>query len=231
MVYLDLDELETVFECSRIWSTSGWALARFRRSDHLGYPETPLDHAVRDLVLKECGFSARGPIRLLTHLSYFGYRFNPVSFYFCFDESDTEVTAVVAEINNTPWGEQFCYVLDKRHNLGNSHKLCYRFPKNFHVSPFMSMDHEYRWYFTTPGKGLNIHMENIEAKGGKVFDATLVLRKKDISAGRLRMLLIRYPFLTLKVIGAIYWNALLLRLKGCRIFPHPRHLSQEASQR
>jgi uncharacterized protein len=66
---------------------------------------------VRDLVAQETGAGRRGPIRLLTHLRYFGYVFNPVSFYYCFDADDRQVETIVAEVNNTPWGERHCYVL------------------------------------------------------------------------------------------------------------------------
>jgi len=52
-----------------------------------------------------------GPIRILTHLRYFGYVFNPVSFYFCYDGAVGHVETIVAEITNTPWGERHCYVL------------------------------------------------------------------------------------------------------------------------
>ncbi len=71
----------------------------------------PLERCVRDLVETETGHRPCGPIRLLTHLRYFGYCFNPVSFYYCYDPSGQDIVAVVAEVTNTPWGERHCYVL------------------------------------------------------------------------------------------------------------------------
>src|SRR5512147_1165020 len=94
MVYLDLDELPRVFAGRWFWSTRRRALARFRREDHLGDPLRPLDACVRDLVERETGRRPEGPIRLLTHLAYYGYCFNPVSFYYCFDAAGAAVECV-----------------------------------------------------------------------------------------------------------------------------------------
>ncbi len=47
-----------------------------------------------------------GPVRLLTGLRYLGHSFNPVSFYYCFDATGERVEAVVAEVENIPWGER-----------------------------------------------------------------------------------------------------------------------------
>ena len=86
-VYLDLDELDHVFQGRLLWSTKGANVAWFRRTDHVGDPRMPLRDAVSELVERRTGRRPRGPIRLLTHLRYFGYCMNPVSFYYCFDLS------------------------------------------------------------------------------------------------------------------------------------------------
>ena len=96
MMYLDLSELDTVFKNRWFWSARRSALARFRRENHLGDKSVSLDKAVRDLVETETGSRPRGPVRLLTNLSYFGYCFNPVSFYYCFDADDQQVQTIVA---------------------------------------------------------------------------------------------------------------------------------------
>ncbi|MHC5113714.1 MAG: DUF1365 domain-containing protein [Planctomycetota bacterium] len=214
MVYLDLAELDVVFAGRWLWSTRRPALAWFRRSDHLGDPDRPLDACVRDLVRERTGTRPTGPIRLLTHLRYFGYVMNPVSFYYCFDADDTRVEHVVAEVHNTPWGERHCYVVP-----GSGQQ---RFPKSFHVSPFMGMDQEYRWRLGAPGDRLPVHMENHE-DGRRLFDATMLLRRRAISAGSLARVLARHPFMTAKVIAAIYGQAARLWLKRCPFHPHPRH--------
>ena len=207
MVYLDLAELDQAFRGRWLWR----AVARFRREDHLGDTSVSLDQAVRDLVQRQTGKRPQGRIRLLTHLRYFGYCFNPVSFYYCFDGAG-HVEAIVAEVNNTPWGERRCYVLGPRRTTTR---------KAMHVSPFMPMDLSYDWRFTAPGERLGVGMA-LERGGEKAFDATLALAREPISNG----VLLRFPWMTLKVIAAIHWEALRLWLKRVPIHPHPSRGTQ-----
>ena len=152
-MYLDLDELPGLFDIHPLWSCEKPNIAYFRRRDHFGDPSIPLDIAVRDLVEKQAGFRPKGPIRLLTHLRYLGHCFNPASFYYCYNQEDTEVETIVLEIHNTPWGEHFCYVLGKKDNL---HPFDgwrrHTGKKVFHVSPFIDMDIRYDWRFRLPGQ-------------------------------------------------------------------------------
>ena len=111
MVYLDLAELDTVFSLTRLWGRSWLCPARFRREDYLSIEGKGLDESVRVCVQQQLGFRPTGNIRMLTHLRYFGVIFNPVTFYYCFDEAD-RIVAIVAEITNTPWLERHVYALD-----------------------------------------------------------------------------------------------------------------------
>ena len=220
-LYLDLDELDSVFRGRWLWSASLPALAWLKRSDHVGDAKMPLKQTILDLVERETGSRPQGPIRLLTHLRYFGYCFNPVSFYYCFDASGEKIDAIVAEINNTPWGERHCYVLPAVASKGGADHQRFRFGKNFHVSPFMPMDIDYDWRFSPPEEQLAIHMENFRA-GEKIFDATLTLKQRPITAWSLASALLRYPFMTLAVMRRIYWQALLLWLKNVPLLTHPK---------
>jgi uncharacterized protein len=202
MVWLDLAELDTAFRGRWLWR----AITRFRRDDHMGDASVPLDQAVRDLVQRETGKRPEGRIRLLTHFRYLGYCFNPVSFYYCFDRAG-HVETIVAEVNNTPWGERRCYVLGPRRTTTR---------KAMHVSPFMPMDLAYHWRFTPPGGRLGVGMA-LERAGEKVFDATLALSREPIS----NRVLLRFPFMTLKVIASIHWQALMLWLKRVPVYTHP----------
>ncbi|MFN7924460.1 MAG: DUF1365 domain-containing protein [Bryobacteraceae bacterium] len=219
LVYLDLDEAETAFRGRWLWSASRPALAWFRRGDHWGDPAVPLRQAIADLVESRTGDRPTGPIRLLTHFRYFGYVMNPVSFYYCF-RPDGRIHCIVAEVNNTPWGETHCYVLPASASLDSQPRHRFRFPKQFHVSPFMPMDQVYDWRFTTPDETLAVHMENFE-NGGRIFDATMTLERRPATGPHLTRALARYPLMTAQVIAAIYWQALRLRWKRCPFFGHP----------
>lgn len=222
-VYLDLDELDTVFTNRWFWSTNKAALARFDRRDHLGADSIPLKQAVADVVEQHTGTRPQGPIRLLTHLRYFGFVFNPVSFYYCYDNTGSQLETIVAEVNNTPWGEQHIYVLPNNKNIGTDRHARYELDKAFHVSPFMPMDMHYNWTLTSPGQQLNVHMENYQADN-RIFYATLSLRQRALNASHCASVLLRYPIMTLTVITTIYWQALKLLLKGTPVYDHPDKL-------
>jgi DUF1365 family protein len=215
MLYLDLDELPGVFAGRWLWSTERRALARFRREDHVGEPREPLGKSVRDLVERDTGRRPEGPIRLLTHLAYFGYCFNPVSFYYCFDAAGRTVETVVAEVNNTPWGERHCYVLD----AGGAPAQRFATTKELHVSPFMPMDVRYEWLFGAPGDRLTVAMA-CDRGGERIFTAGLALERRELTGGALARALIIHPAMTLRVIAAIHWQALQLWWKGCRVYDH-----------
>lgn len=222
LLYLDLDELPELFDPYWLWSAKRRAIARFDRRKHCGNAEVELKQSVYALVAEHTGRPCEGPVRLLAHPNYFGVGFNPVSFYYCFDRADTTVQFIVAEVNNTPWGEQHCYVLDCATARLERGSWQFGFDKNFHVSPFMPMDQTYDWRFSPPETSLRVRMENFERKQ-PVFSAGMSLTGRPVSSSALARALVHYPFMTSKVLGAIYWQALRLWIKGTPFFSHPKH--------
>jgi uncharacterized protein len=230
LMYLDLGELPGLLDPYPLFSARRPAPARFRRADFMGDPRRPLDECARDAVEAETGARPTGPVRLLTGLRYLGHSFNPVSFYYCFDKADERVEAVIADVENIPWGERHAYVLSRGTREGPV--LSDELDKAMHVSPLMGMDQTYAFRATEPGERLAVHIES-RPRGGeagtrapsatpaKSFDATLSLRRRELSHARLAGLLLRYPAMSLQVVAKIYAQSLRLKLKGARYFPHP----------
>lgn len=223
MVYLDLAETERVLAMTRLWGRSAWSPARFRREDYLRRDGLDLDGSVRRCVEAQTGRRPEGAIRMLTHLRYFGYLFNPVTFYYCHGASGA-LESVVAEITNTPWGERHAYVLECARAAERAGVRRWRFHKSFHVSPFLPMDLGYDWSFSVPSERLLVHMQLRDGAQERVFDATLRLRRRELTPWRMRLVLARYPLLTARVIGRIHFEALRLWAKGARVHAHPARL-------
>jgi DUF1365 family protein len=123
---------------------------------------------------------------------------------------------VVAEVTNTPWGERHAYVLPaERGHVEAS------FDKAMHVSPFMGMDHRYLARATTPGATLSVHVES-HRLDATVFDATLSLRRRELTRVSAARMSARYPLATIRVLALIYLHALGLKLAGFPVHPRPR---------
>lgn len=229
MMYLDLDELDQVFSKSRFWSHKRFNLACMKDEDYLfSKGKNTIKESTLDFIKQETGKSFEGTIGLLTNLRYFGYLINPISCYFCFDQQDNLIY-VIAEVTNTPWNEKKRYLLsleekDKRYSK--------EFTKQLHVSPFMENEMTYRWTSNRPASEtdtlLDITLENMY-QGERAFFAKLKLTRKEITGQNLNLLLIRFPFHTVKIALAIYWQAFLLLLKGVPVVKHvnPEELIDE----
>jgi len=221
MMYLDLDELDTLFNDYWLWSINKPNIASFYRKDHLGDPKIPLKEAVRKLIKEKTGYLIDGPIRLLTNLRFWGYCFNPISIYYIFDKQDLRVKFMVLEVNNTPWGENHCYILTPGQNVGNLTRQKFIIKKEMHVSPLMAMEYSYHCTFSIKLDRLVTKMVCIQ-KNSKHFSAFLGLKRQEINSWNLTKILLRHPAMTLKVIFLIYWQALVTWLKGAHFYPHPK---------
>ena len=219
MTYFDISKVESLLPDSFLFKVNKPALVSYYRSDYHGDTKLTLDESVRKTVKEQTGRNLEGPIRLLTHLRYFGYCFNPVSFYYCFDKSDKKLEMIMAEVTNTPWNERHCYFITAKKNKSFRQGL----KKQFHVSPFWDMDHDYDWYFSDVSDTISVNMINYKDEK-KVFDATLSLSvSKKLTNLNLFLSVLRFPFSTLMVYLRIHYQAFKLWVKGATFYDHPKY--------
>jgi uncharacterized protein len=220
MAFLDIDRLPQLLDLSRLTGYNRAALSSLHDSDHLGAPA----HSMRERVRAAAAAAGRtlpdGPVYLLTQLRYAGYLFNPISLFYCYDRA-LRLRLVLAEVNNT-FGGRHLYWLDGEGDAVAP--LRARAAKALYVSPFMEYERVYDFVITPPRERLVVHM-NVSAPGdprpARSFDATLRLDYRPWTPRQIRRVLVRFPFVTAKVIGAIHWEALRLWRKGLAVQPMP----------
>ncbi|WP_313432226.1 DUF1365 domain-containing protein [Pseudomonas sp.] len=217
LFYLDLDELPRLLSLSRWLGRSRLAPLCWRETDYLPAltrQGKPLGEAVRLLVGQATGQVPEGAVHLLTQPRCWGLSFNPVSIYFCHDRQG-QVTSVLLEVRNTPWRERFHYVLPVQGDLARPFTVA----KAFHVSPFMPMDMDYRLRFAVDGQRVRVHMENWQA-GRLVFAADLAVQRQPLDRASLQRHLLAFPWMSLRTVTGIYWQALRLLLKRSPVYDH-----------
>jgi DUF1365 family protein len=214
MALVFLDEIDELFAVHPLWSTQRWRPVRFSRTDYLGDPTVPLDDAVRAAVYDQLGRRPTGPVAMLANLRTWGWLFNPLSVYYCYDEDGVEVDAIVLEVTSTPWHERHVYVIDGADRRS-------RFAKEMHVSPFMGMDLDYVLNWTAPGERLRLHLGN-RHESTHVFDASIDLERRDATRRSLGDMVWRHPLQTYSVSANIYHQAIHLFVKGAPFLPRAR---------
>tara|TARA_B100001778_G_C18566087_1_gene620199 strand:+ start:632 stop:1552 length:921 start_codon:yes stop_codon:yes gene_type:complete len=166
---------------------------------------------------QEKGQPVPAAVYLLTNLRYLGYGFNPVSFYFALDESG-RLYAILAEVNNT-FGEQKPYliVLDRPVSESDNKRIFARAWKNFYVSPFIDRDREFHFRMKLPSEKLSLGIDTYDGIN-PVLRAAYSGTRIQLSRSTMLRQMVRFPFVTIKVIALIHWHALLLFLKKVPFF-------------
>lgn len=217
MLYLDLDEQDALFALSPLAGRGRFAPFGFRETDYL--PDATrsgqsLRDAVRERLQEALGRRIDGPIRLLTQPRSWGFAFNPASFFYCFDREE-KLQAILCEVSNTPWGESYHYVMP----VSGPGRQQFAVAKGFHVSPFLPRDLEHHMSFSQPDERLGIHIQDRQGDL-RLFDASLSLQRQPLTRGNLHRHLLAFPWMTVKTVLAIYWQALRLLLKRMPLFNH-----------
>ena len=218
MLALDLDELNSVAATIPWFGLERFALISWYRRDFLR--QQPAELSLKAAVWKQalalgadpalC--AAQGRVIQLANLRSLGLYFSPVNFYYCFDTTGS-LRYLLAEVTNTPWLEQHCYLVDML-----SPQIT---EKKFPVSPFMDLDMRYHWRLSTPGKRLSVHIENWTEQ--KLFDASLSLQRQPLIPAVKSLILRHWPVMTIKIVMGIYWQALKLFMKCVPFYGHVTH--------
>jgi DUF1365 family protein len=224
-VWLNIDKIDETCSVSPLWSNNKWNLVSFRRQKYQPGDQSLRD-SVRNTIQTKTGKQFDGKIYLLANLSYWGFCYNPVVFFFCYNEKD-ELCYILTEIHNTPWFERFTYVHPIDNPSLNTHKgrakLSVELEKEFHVSPFMPMNLDYEWHYEVSNESIFVNM-NLLQDSKKVFNACMRLQGEPFSKRAADLLPFRYPFMCFKTVWGIYLNALKLWLKKVPFVTHPDKL-------
>jgi DUF1365 family protein len=208
MFCLDLDELDSLHSSMRLFSRNRFNIFSFRDKDHLDFGKPTLRGNILEYLEKNGISLNNGKIFLVTHIRMFGYVFNPVSFYYCYDEHGDPVCAV-PEVGNT-FGELKPYLMRGEDRTAEGFRR--KVTKFFYVSPFIDLDAEFDFNLHLPGEKLHVTVD--DSKDGKKFFVTAVHGiRKQLTDARLLWYVVRFPFITLQVIGLIHWQAFKLYLK------------------
>ena len=226
LFYIDIDEIDNLSKKLRWFSRNKFNLFNFRDKDHLQLPRENPDQSknikqqVSDYLKSNRVEINNGKIMLLTNLSVLGYNFNPVSFYFCFDENNNPICAV-SEISNT-YREMKLFFFGKNELEGNRFKQ--RVKKLFYVSPFIDLDAFFDFNLTIPAEKLDIRIDDYDADGKRFFLSTLTGERKPLTNRIMLWYFFSLPLIPLRVMGLIHWQAFKLWIK--KIGYHPKSANQ-----
>ncbi|EDY84658.1 conserved hypothetical protein [Verrucomicrobiia bacterium DG1235] len=223
---IDLDEIETLSKKLNLLSANKRNFYSLRDSDHLREGKASIKDNVVSYLRSQGIEDPIGKIELVTNLRTWGYVFNPVSFYFI-HRPDNSLLCCLAEVANT-FNEQKLYIVSQFDP--NGEKLSQSHPKQFYISPFSEPDTKLNFRLSQPGKRINLVITESDNEG-EYFYSALSGERRDLTNRELSLLTLRFPFLTLKVIAAIHWQALKLYLKRIPFYPKNHRPDQQKNTR
>jgi len=210
-IFFDLDELKDLEKKVSIFSLNKFNLFSFYNKDHGNRDGSDLKSWVKSTLKKFDINSKISKIRLLCFPRIFGYVFNPLSIFYCYNEN-AELKAILYEVKNT-FNEQHTYVFPVKKSSKIITQSC---NKRFYVSPFIEMETSYNFRLAEPKETLSIFIKQTDSKG-ILLSACQIGRKENISTKQLLINFLKHPMMTIKIIMAIHFEALRLWKKGVKL--------------
>ena len=207
-LFIDLDEIENLSKNNFIFSFNKFNIFSFFNKDHGDRDGLCLKNWVLNKLKKFDRNKDINNIKLLCYPRVFGYVFNPLSIFYCYENKN--LRAVMYEVKNT-FNEQHTYIFKVKSNNEISQKC----KKKFYVSPFMDMETQYEFKLLNPDENLSVLIKQSD-KDGIILTAVQKGTKKEFNMKQLLVNFVLYPLMTLKIIGAIHYEALRLWKKGAK---------------
>ncbi len=215
---IDCDRLDEAGRTSALFSVGRFNLFSFDPADHGPCDGSPLSPYVHGLLASEGIDLTGGRVLLLAYPRVLGYVFNPISVFYAYDNND-ELRAVIYEVRNT-FGDMHTYVCPVRPGELSEAGLRQERDKLLYVSPFLGMGMRYHFRLRPPGDTVAVRILETDANG-PILAATFHGTPQGLTTGALVRAFVRLPFLTLKVMAGIHWEALRLWLKGVKFHRRP----------
>ena len=205
-LFIDLDEINLLDKTISIFSHNKFNVFSFHDNDHGNRDGGCLKDWVLMNIKKFNIESKITKIKILCYPRIFGYVFNPLSIFYCYEYD--KLKAIFYEVKNT-FNEQHTYIF----KIKDDQEIIQKCKKKFYVSPFMDMETYYNFKLLNPDEKLFVFIKQTDVKG-TILTASQTGDKKELNFKQLAINFFKYPLMTLKIIGSIHFEALLLWKKG-----------------
>ena len=206
-ILFDLSELEYLHNKINLFSFNRFNIFSFYNKDHGDRDGSDLSKWVKFNLKKHNLNLQISKIKLLCFPRIFGYVFNPLSIFYCYEKNELKV--IMYEVKNT-FNEQHTYIFLVDHKSTVIRQYC---NKKFFVSPFIEMNTDYNFRLTEPNEQLKIMIKQTDKKD-KVLVASQYGTKQEMSTKQLLINFFAHPLMTFKIILAIHFEAFRLWKKG-----------------
>jgi len=207
---IDLNEIDDLDKKINFFSYNKFNILSFYNVDHGPRDGSSLSKWVKKNLIKAKINIKKGPIKLLCFPRFFGYVFNPLSIFYCYDEK-SNLKAVLYEVKNT-FNEQHTYVFRSK---SKTNLILHKCSKKFYVSPFINMKTFYNFRLSKPKNRIDILIKQTDV-AGPLLIARQVGKRLSLNSQNLFYQFLKHPLMSFKVIGAIHFEAFRLWLKGVK---------------